>query len=131
MARVVKVTRLGGPEHLVIADEAPAEPGPGELRFKVQAFALNRADLLYMNSQHYTELQLPSRLGSEAAGVVDAVGAGVTAWQVGDRVSAVPFFSHDGRRHGVQGEFAVVPASFVAPWPAAFSATEALSLIHI
>lgn len=125
MSRVVQVRQLGGPEHLVIAETTPPEPGPGELRISVEAFALNRADLLYMNGQHYTELQLPSRLGSEAAGLVDSVGPGVTGWRVGDRVSSVPFFTSDSPRHGVQGEFALVPAAFVAPWPENFSAAEA------
>ena len=77
MAEVVHVEKLGGPQHLSLRDVAPQQPGPGEVRFKVEAFALNRADILYITGEHYTELKLPSRVGSEAAGIVDAVGPGV------------------------------------------------------
>jgi NADPH:quinone reductase len=128
MAKVVHVDRLGGPEHLSLADVEAAEPGPGEVRFKVEAFALNRADILYITGEHYTELKLPSRIGSEAAGVVDAVGPGVETFKAGDRVSSVPFYTTQSERHGVQGEFAIVPAEFLAPWPEGFSPVEACSV---
>jgi len=127
MPKVVHVEKLGGPEFLTLGEEALAEPGPGEVRIKVEAFALNRADILYMTGTHYTELKLPSRIGSEAAGVVDAVGPGVTHIKSGDRVSTVPFFTQHSERHGVQGEFAIVPAAYAAPWPEGFSAEEACS----
>jgi NADPH2:quinone reductase len=128
MPKVVHVAKLGGPEHLSIAEVDRAEPGPGEVRFKVEAFALNRADILYITGDHYTELKLPSRIGSEAAGVVDAVGPGVETVKVGDRVSSVPFFTTQSDRHGAQGEFAIVPAEYLAPWPEGYSATEACSV---
>ncbi|MBL0372366.1 zinc-dependent alcohol dehydrogenase family protein [Rhizobium sp. KVB221] len=128
MPRIVHVEKLGGPEFLTINDAALAEPGPGEVRLKVDAFALNRADILYITGSHYTELKLPSRIGSEAAGIVDSVGPGVDHIKVGDRVSTVPFFTTQSERHGVQGEFAIVPAGYVAPWPEGFTATEACSV---
>lgn len=127
MPKVVHVEKLGGPQHLAIRTIPLAEPGPGEIRLKVLAFALNRADILYMTGQHYTELKLPSRIGSEASGVVDAVGPGVGRVKVGDRVSTVPFFTTQSERHGVQGEFAIVPEGFAAPWPEGFTAEEACS----
>lgn len=128
MTKVVHVDMLGGPQHLSLRDVAPQQPGPGEVRFKVEAFALNRADILYITGEHYTELKLPSRVGSEAAGIVDAVGPGVESVKVGDRVSSVPFFTTQSDRHGVQGEFAIVPADYLAPWPEGYSATEACSV---
>jgi NADPH:quinone reductase-like Zn-dependent oxidoreductase len=128
MALVLQVTGEGGPEVLQLADVTPPDPGPGEVRFTVQAFALNRADLLYISNTHYTPLKLPSRLGSEAAGVVEAVGAGVTGFKLGDRVSSVPFFTEHSDRYGVQGDFAIVPSAYLAPWPEGFSAAEACSV---
>jgi NADPH2:quinone reductase len=128
VAKVIHVGKPGGVENLSIADVAVPEPGPGEVRFRVSAFALNRADILYIDGKHYTELKLPSRVGSEAAGVVDAVGPGVDNFAIGDRVSSVPFYPTQPERHGVQGEFAIVPADFLAPWPEAYSPVQACSV---
>ena len=61
MAKVVHVDMLGGPQHLSLRDVAPQQPGPGEVRFKVEAFALNRADILYITGEHYTCLLYTSR----------------------------------------------------------------------
>lgn len=128
MAKVIHVSKPGGAEHLSIDEVDVPKPGPGEVRFKVSAFALNRADILYIGGEHYTELKLPSRVGSEAAGVVDAVGPGVESHAVGDRVSSIPFFTAQTDRYGVQGEYAIVPAPFLAQWPEGFSAVEGCSV---
>lgn len=128
MAKIVRIEAKGGPENLSLVESEVAKPGPGEARIRVQAFALNRADIRYMQGKHYMKLALPSRVGSEAAGVVDAVGPGVESLKIGDRVSSVPFFSQEPNRHGVQGEFAIVPARYLAPWPEGFSAAEACSV---
>jgi NADPH:quinone reductase len=127
LATVVQVTQLGGPELLSLEKVEVPEPEAGEVRFRVAAFALNRADILYINGEHYTALKLPSRVGSEACGIVDAVGPGVTAWRVGDRVSSVPHFTLHSERYGVQGEVALMPEKYLAPWPEGFSAEEACS----
>lgn len=124
-SKTVRVHRIGGPEHLHLDDLALPEPGAGEVRFKVEAFALNRADLLYMRGQHYTLPRLPSRVGSEACGVVDAVGPGASRFAVGDRVSSIPFHSN---LHGVQGQHAVVPEAYLAPWPEGLPADQACSI---
>ena len=64
MAKVIHVGKPGGVQHLSIEEVDVPEPGPGEVRFRVSAFALNRADILYIDGEHYTELKLPSRVGS-------------------------------------------------------------------
>lgn len=108
-----------------------SSPGQREVRFKVEAFALNRADILYITGEHYTELKLPSRVGSEAAGIVDAVGPGSSP-KVGDRVSSVPFFT-------TQSDLPLMfrgsspssqPSDYLAPPPSVegYSATEACSV---
>jgi len=125
---IVKVYRSGGPEKILFEEVEPVEPGPSEVRFKVHAFALNRADLQYIRGRHYTKLKLPSRIGFEASGIVEAVGSEVTGFRVGDRVSSIPFYSLEPDRHGVHGEFAIVPSDYLGPWPKEYAATEACSI---
>lgn len=125
ISKTVRVHRLGGPEYLQIDHLPVPQPGHGEVRFKVEAFALNRADLLFMRGQHYTLPNLPSRIGSEASGIVDAVGPGVTRFQTGDRVTSIPFHTD---QYGVQGEHAIVPEDYLTPWPAGFSAVQSCSI---
>lgn len=103
---------------------APREPGPGEVRYRVEAFALNRSELLFMDDDHYVPRRDGVRLGYEACGVVDAVGPGADAFAVGDRVSSIPFASD---AYGVNGTWAITPAEWLAPWPEALSAAEACS----
>lgn len=115
MPRIVRFHKTGGPEVLQL-DELPLdEPGPGEVRLKVAAFGLNRAELLFRQSLYLERPKLPSRIGYEAAGVVDAVGPDVAEPKVGDRVSTIPAFSM--RRYGVHGESCIVPAHAAVPYP--------------
>ena len=121
--RLVQLTRIGPPaEALKLIDAPRPTPGPGEVAIRVQAFALNRADWLYAQGWHYTAPVIPSRIGSECAGLVEAVGPGVAGIRAGDRVCTVPF---DTAKYGVQGEHAIVPVRYLAPWPQGLSAIEA------
>ena len=78
----------GGPEVLRFEDVPLPEPGPGELRIRHSAVALNFRDILVRRGQHSVK-SFPSGLGTESAGVIDAVGPGVTEIKVGDRVATV------------------------------------------
>ncbi|MFV3074161.1 zinc-dependent alcohol dehydrogenase family protein [Niveispirillum fermenti] len=122
MNNALLVDRIDGENRLVIRPIDRREPGPGEVRYQVHAIGLNRADLLYLHGGHYTQTSFPSRIGFEAAGIVDAVGPGVTSVKVGDRVSAMPF---GDPAYSVGGEFAITPEPFIAPWPEGYSAVEA------
>ncbi|NRA89275.1 MAG: zinc-binding dehydrogenase, partial [Rhizobiales bacterium] len=117
MAKIVQINQVGGPENLVLAEFEKTMPEANEIRFTVEAFALNRADLLYMHGNHYTKLVLPSRLGSEAVGIVDAIGEKVKKYKIGDRVASIPFHALNPNRNGVQGEFAIVPEDYVVISP--------------
>lgn len=86
MAKRIQFSRTGGPEVLESVDVAPAEPGPGEVRVANRAVGLNFIDI-YFRTGLYPAPSLPSGLGTEGAGVVDAVGEGVTHLKVGDRVA--------------------------------------------
>jgi NADPH:quinone reductase len=120
--KALLVDRIDDTSRLVIRDLESPEPGTGEVRYRVHAIGLNRADLAYMQGGHYTTTIFPSRICYEAAGVVDAVGAGVAEFKVGDRVSAIPF---GDPAYGVGSESAITPARYLAEWPAGFSAAEA------
>lgn len=112
MVAAVRFHELGGPEVLRLEDVEVGEPGPGELLIRVDAIGLNRAEVLF-RSGHYIEpvRRFPARLGVEAAGVVEAVGAQVTGFEPGRPVSVVPAFSMND--YGVYAERALVPAAAV------------------
>ena len=84
--RALLSTAPGGPETLVLTELPEPEPGPGQVRVAVKACAINYPDVLIIEDRYQFRPQRPFAPGGEIAGVVDAVGAGVTQWQVGDRV---------------------------------------------
>ena len=127
MPRVVFFDRLGPPEVLQIRDVPLAEPGPGEVRIAVEAFGLNRSESqMRQGTYPMIDATFPSRVGKEAVGRVTAVGPGVQGVQLGVHVTTVPCF--DMNRHGVYGEFAIVPAQALAPVPRGLSAVQAAAV---
>ena len=116
MPKVVRFHQIGGPEVLRIEEVPSQQPGQGEVKLRVQASGLNRAESLYYHGRYMEQPQLPSRIGYEVAGVVEAVGDGVdTAW-LGKPVATIPGFSQN--RYGTLGEEAIVPAHVLAEYPA-------------
>jgi NADPH:quinone reductase len=85
MPKAIRFHKTGGPEVLVWEDVEVGDPGPGQVRIRQHAVGLNFVDV-YQRSGLYP-MQLPSGTGSEGAGVVEAVGAGVTELKAGDRVA--------------------------------------------
>lgn len=79
MARIVQFDRLGGPEVLTLRDVEAGAPRAGEVRIRVQAIGLNRAEIMFREGGYFLQPRFPSTLGYEAAGVVDEAGPGVTA----------------------------------------------------
>ena len=79
---------LGPAETLVIRDLPEPEPGPGEIAIRVRAAALNFFDTLVIQGRYQVKPPLPFSPSAECAGVVSAVGDGVTDWRVGERVAA-------------------------------------------
>jgi NADPH:quinone reductase-like Zn-dependent oxidoreductase len=77
LPKMVRFREVGGPEVLRIEEQPPKHPGKGELRLKVQAVGLNRAELMFMRDQYVEHPKLPGGLGYEAAGLVEAVGLDV------------------------------------------------------
>jgi NADPH:quinone reductase-like Zn-dependent oxidoreductase len=81
---------------------------------------------MYRRGQYLETPELPSRIGYEAAGTIDAVGPGVSGLQVGDRVSTIPSFSMG--KYGVYGESAIVPAYAAATYPENLTAVEGAAI---
>jgi NADPH:quinone reductase-like Zn-dependent oxidoreductase len=125
-AKVVRFHSLGGPEVLKIQDEPIPEPGKGEVRLEVKAIGLNRAEVMFRRGRYLESPTLPSKIGYEAAGVVEAVGPEVDKSWMGKKVSTVPAFLMT--QYGVYGEVAIVPATALAVYPEKLSAEEGTSI---
>ncbi len=117
MVKIVRFHEVGNPEVLKIEEVAATEPQEGEVRLQVKAIGLNRAEVMFRQGAYLEQPTLPSRIGYEASGIVDAVGAGVEGIKVGDRVSTIPSPEARMSKYGVYGESAIVPAQVVAPFP--------------
>ena len=126
MAKVIRVHQLGGPEVLQIEDMTIGDPGPGEVRIRVEAVGLNRAEAMYRAGRYPVKPQLPSLIGYEGVGTIEAVGAGVADYLEGDRVCVLPMISQG--QYGIWGEQAIVPARILLPAPPGLSAAEAASI---
>ena len=84
--KAVFCERLGTPDDLVIREVASPEPGDGEVKVNLKARGVSYVDLLLIAGQYQIKRELPFIPGSEATGVVTAVGAGVDTVKPGDRV---------------------------------------------
>jgi NADPH:quinone reductase-like Zn-dependent oxidoreductase len=124
MSRVVVFDRFGGPEVLHLLDERPADPAPGEVLVRVQAAAVNPIDAMVRSGASPAPVPLPhARLGIEATGVVETVGARVAGLRPGDPVivTAIP----DAAANGSYADHIVVPAADLIPRPPQLSIPEA------
>ncbi len=108
VGKAIFLEEYGGPEVFVLRDHDLAAPAPGQLQIRHRAIGLNFIDI-YQRKGLYP-LSLPAILGSEAAGVVEAVGEGVDDFAVGDRIAYVA-------GGGAYGEAANVPAAMSAKIP--------------
>ncbi len=126
MSKAVVFHELGGPEVLKLEEAPTREPGPNEVKLRVQAVGLNRAELMYVGGHYFEQPSLPSRLGYEAAGVVEAVGPGVDQSWVGKQVATMPGYSMN--KYGALAEEAIVPLSSISEYPAKLSPIEGAAI---
>ena len=126
MPKIVRFYETGGAEVLKIEELPLVEPGEGEVRLTVEAIGINRAEVMFRQGQYLETPQPPSRLGYEAAGIMDAVGPGTSGINIGDRVGTIPSFSIGA--YGVYGESAIVPAYAVAQYPKNLSSIEGAAI---
>jgi len=121
MAKAIRIYETGNPEVLKLEDVDVGEPGPGQARVRHTYIAVNFIDTYFRTGLY--PLPLPNGLGSDAVGVVEAVGAGVTDIRVGDRV---------GYLIGPQGSYSqvrVMPAEVLIPLPEGVSDRTASTLM--
>lgn len=121
---IIRFHETGELEVLNIENVTLDDPVNDEVLFKVDAFALNRADILHYQGFHTTLPEFPSRIGSEATGEVVKVGENVTDFKVGDRVTSIPF---NTPKYGVQGAYALMPQDYLSLVPENLTVEEACS----
>ncbi len=112
MPRVVVFDEFGGPDVMHVVEEPAVEPAVGEVRVRIEAFAVNPLDQMMRSGASPAPVPLPhARLGIEGTGVVDALGPEVTGLEIGDPVilTAIP----DANVRGSYAEYTTVPASRV------------------
>ncbi|WLI88234.1 quinone oxidoreductase [Massilia sp. R2A-15] len=109
MSKAIRMTRTGGPEVMEYVDVEVGEPGPGEARVRHEAIGVNFIDV-YFRTGLYPQT-MPSGLGMEGAGVVEAIGEGVTEVKVGDRVA------YAGRPLGSYAQSRIMPAAILLRLP--------------
>lgn len=124
--KVVLFHEAGDASVLQIEELPLTEPGENEIRIKVKAIGLNRAEVMFRNAAYLEMPEYPSRLGYEAAGVIDAVGDSVSNFKIGDRVSTIPAFSMG--KYGVYAEQAIVPVNAVEHCPENFTFQQSASI---
>ena len=144
--KAVRFHRHGGPEVLAVEDVPLSEPGPGEVRVRVRAVALNHLDL-WVRRGLPLRIEMPHVGGSDFSGVVDAAGPGVPAARVGTRVAGYPLLACGGvpypdcgdaldgpltilgeQRNGACCEALVLPDACCLPIAGALSFEEAAAL---
>lgn len=115
MVKFVRFHELGGPEVLRVEEEERREPGSGEVLLRIEAVALNRAEMAQRGGHYIVKPELPARIGSESTATILKVGPDVEGYAEGDLVSTMPM-----QVKGVYGAYATEtlwPASNLAKLP--------------
>ena len=116
------VHRYGGPEELRVAEEQCPEPKPGEVRVRVLAAGVSLPDVMMREGIHPETPRLPFTPGWDLVGLVDRLGAGVSQFEPGQTVAALPI-------HGAYAEFVCLPPRELVPVPPGLDAAKAVCLI--
>ena len=124
--KIVRFHKTGGPEVLQLDEFPLPEPAAGEVRLRVKAIGLNRAEVMFRMGRYLQAPKLTSKIGYEASGVVEAVGPNVDKSWIAKTVSTVPGFSMV--EYGVYGEVAIVPVYAIAAYPDRLSYEEGTSI---
>ena len=122
--KAIVITEPGGPEVLVLREVPDAVAGPGEVLVRVRASAVNRADLMQREGHYDPPPGASPYPGLECSGTIASLGAGVTAWAVGDQVCAL-------LSGGGYAELVAVPVGQLLPVPAGVSLVEAAALPEV
>src|SRR5271165_4911125 len=106
--KIIQISETGGPDVMKLVDAPIPTPGPGQALVRVAASGVNFIDVYFRIGLYKAEL--PFTPGNEAAGTVEAVGAGVTDFKAGDRVAYA-------MQRGSYAEYTVVPAAVLVKLP--------------
>jgi len=127
VSRTIKIAKAGGPEVLEFVEVDAPVPKSNDIRIRVKAIGINRAESMWRNDKYIEPVKFPAGLGYEAAGIVEAVGKDVgSGIVVGDTVSVVPCFSMND--YFTYGEIILAPDFAVVKHPASLSQIEAASI---
>jgi NADPH:quinone reductase-like Zn-dependent oxidoreductase len=126
VSRIIKFAKAGGPHVLEFIEAQVPGPASGEVRIKVKAIGINRAESMWRNDKYIEPVKFPAGLGYEAAGIIDAVGKDVTDFAMGDIVSTIPAFSMN--QYFTYSEVILAPVHAVVKHPASLSFVEAASV---
>jgi NADPH:quinone reductase-like Zn-dependent oxidoreductase len=126
MSKVVRIHQLGGPEVLQLEDVEVGVPGAGEVRLKVEAIGLNRSEAMFRAGRYPVRPALPTLIGYEGVGIIEALGAGVQGFEVGQRVCVVP--NTQVGEHGMYAEKAIVRVKSLLPAPPGLTPVEAAAV---
>jgi len=121
MAKAVRIHQHGGPEVLQFEEVTVGDPGPGQARIRQTAIGLNFIDTYHRSGLY--QLQMPSGIGTEGAGVVEAVGSGVNWVKAGDRVA------YAGGPPGAYADMRLVPADRLVKIPEGISDQTAAAMM--
>jgi NADPH:quinone reductase-like Zn-dependent oxidoreductase len=126
MTKVVRFNQTGGADVLTLVDEIIPAPDSGQVRVRIQSIGLNRAEAAFRSGTYIEQPVLPSRIGYEAAGLIEALGDLDSPFRVGDAVCILPEFSMT--QYGVCAESAIVPGAALMKRPAELNAIEAAAV---
>jgi NADPH2:quinone reductase len=122
MVKAIRVHKTGGPEVLLWEEYDPGQPGPSEVLLRQEAIGLNFIDV-YHRTGLYPLPSLPATPGMEGAGIVEAIGKGVTEVEVGDRVA------YAGLPPGAYAETRIMPADRLVKLPESISTRQAAAMM--
>src|ERR1700738_3173347 len=123
MSRSVRIHQFGDADVLRIEEVAVGEPGPGEVRLRIHAIGLNRTEVTLRSGRSPAKPTLPSNIGFEAAGVIEALGPDVAGVAVGERGALVP--AYGAAQYALYGEVSLAPARSLVAIPDQVSFSEA------
>jgi NADPH:quinone reductase-like Zn-dependent oxidoreductase len=128
MSRIVRFKKFGGPEVLKIEDRLVPTINPDEVLIAVRAVGVSWFDVLWRQNLASSTAKLPSGLGYEMSGVIQAVGADVSDFKVGDHVASFP--AHDINSYSCYAEHVVLPARALTRYPDVLTAEQASVHYH-
>jgi NADPH:quinone reductase len=120
-AKAIRMASQGGPEVLTLEDIELAMPGKGEVLIRQTVIGLNFIDVYFRDGSY--PLDLPAGVGAEAAGVIEAIGDGVTEFKIGDRVA------YGGSAPGAYANYRIMPAARLVPIPTGVSDEAAAAVL--